>query len=62
MEMKYVMLLWALVSISIIYWDQKSIQNKEKLSLCHNASVKKHYDKYWCTECRLFCEIKKGNK
>ena len=60
MEIKYIMLLWAILSISIIYWDQQNIKEKEKLSECCNFKVKAHHDgRYWCLKCNLFCEIKK---
>ena len=50
---------WFIFAASVIYWDSKRWDDDEPVSKCCNAEVKAHHDdRYWCTECKLFCEIK----
>ena len=59
MNYKLVIAGWFILAISIIYWDSQRWKDKEPLSVCHNASIKIYYDRPMCTECKLFCEVKK---
>ena len=49
---------WLVFSSLIIYWDISRYAEKEPISKCCNAEVKAHHDdRYWCMECKLFCEV-----
>ena len=58
MNYKLVLALWGIFAVSVIYWDMHR-WDKEPMSDCHNAQIKIYHDKPMCTECKLFCEIKK---
>ena len=57
MNYKLIAGLWAIFSVSIIYWNIQRLDEREPLSDCHKAEVKVYHDRYMCTECKLFCEI-----
>ena len=59
MNYKLVLVLWAIFATSVIYWDMHRYDDAIPLSVCHNAEIKIYYDKPMCTECKLFCEVKK---
>ena len=59
MNYKLVIALWGILSASIIYWDMHRWEDDIPVSKCHNAEIKIYYDKPMCTECKMFCEIKK---
>ena len=42
----------------VIYLDSSQWKEKEPISVCCNAKVKFHYEKHWCMDCKLFCEVK----
>ena len=58
MNYKLVLTLWAILTASIIYWDMHRYDDREPLSICHNAEIKIYHDRPMCTECKLFCEVK----
>ena len=59
MNYKLVIALWVILATSIIYWDIKKWEDKDPISICHNAEIKIYHDRPMCTECKLFCEVKK---
>ena len=59
MNYKLVISLWAIFSVSIIYWHIHKWECNEPISDCHLAEVKIYHDRPMCTECKMFCEIKK---
>ena len=59
MDYKLVLSVWVVFALSIIYWNTNRLNSKELLSDCHNAQIKMYYDKPMCTQCKLFCEVKK---
>ena len=59
MNPKIVILLWAILSISIVFFHIKSLEDNIPLSDCHLANIQWHYERPMCTECKLFCEVKK---
>jgi len=59
MNPKTVMLLWVVLSVSIIFFHIRSVKDYIPLSECHLAEIKWYYDRPMCTECKLFCEVKK---
>jgi len=58
MNYKLVLVLWTIFAASVIYWDMNRYADIP-LSDCHEAPIKMYYDKPMCTECKLFCEVKK---
>tara|TARA_R100000808_G_C2149509_1_gene157923 strand:- start:1489 stop:1695 length:207 start_codon:yes stop_codon:yes gene_type:complete len=61
-SMKSIFVCWLILAVAIIYVDSKNWANKEPISKCCNAEVRKtitrtHYERYWCTGCKLFCEV-----
>ena len=59
MNYKVVLIGWFVFAVSVIYWDINRHIEKEPISVCCNAKVKPHHDRYWCMDCKLFCEVKK---
>jgi len=59
MNPKTVMLLWVVLSVSIIFFHIRAVRDYIPLSECHLAEIKWYYDRPMCTECKLFCEVKK---
>ena len=59
MNYKLVLVLWAVFAASIIYWDINKWDDKTPVSVCHQAEVKVYKDKYLCTKCEEWCEVKK---
>jgi hypothetical protein len=59
MKMETWIVLWVVFAASIIYWDISRHENNIPLSKCHSAAIKVYYDKPMCTQCKLFCEVKK---
>jgi hypothetical protein len=57
MNYKLVLTLWAIFAASIIYWDIHRYDNREPLSVCHQAEVKVYKDRYLCTKCEKWCEV-----
>ena len=51
--------LWAIFAVSIVYWDINRHKDNIPLSECHSVGIKIYHDKPMCTECKLYCEIKK---
>ena len=51
--------LWAIVAVSIVYWDIKRHEDSIPLSDCHLAGIKIYHDRPKCTQCKLYCEVKK---
>ncbi len=58
MNYKSIIAVWLIFSASIIYWDINRLRDDIPLSECHNVEVKIYKDKYLCTECKLYCEVK----
>lgn len=59
MSNKLIIILWVVLTVSIVYFHIKSVRDHIPLSVCHLAEVQWYYDKPMCTECKLFCDIKK---
>lgn len=59
MNYKLVIFLWTIFAISIVYWDMQRWEEKDPISICHNVEVQIYKDKYLCTKCEKWCEIKK---
>ena len=59
MNYKLVIALWTVLAVSIVYWDAHRWEDKDPVSVCHNAQIKIYHDKPMCTECKLYCEVKK---
>ena len=59
MNYKVVLIGWFVFAVSVIYWDINRHIEKEPISICCNSKVKVHYERYWCMDCKLFCEVKK---
>ena len=59
MNYKLIIALWFILSASIIYWDMHRHEDNIPLSECHNAGIKIYHDRPMCTECKLYCEVKK---
>jgi len=59
MNYKLVISLWAILAVSVVLFHIKSIKDHIPLSDCHLAEIKWYYDRPMCTECKLFCEVKK---
>ena len=59
MNYKLAIALWSIFAISVIYWDMNRWEDKTPMSDCHNSEIKVYNDKPMCTECKMFCEIKK---
>ena len=57
MNYKLVLVLWTIFAASVIYWDMHRYDNI-LLSKCHQADVKVYKDKYLCTKCEKWCEVK----
>mgnify|MGYP003661280334 CR=1 FL=1 len=51
--------LWLIFSASIIYWDINKHKDNIPLSECHLVGIIMYHGKPMCTECKLFCEVKK---
>ena len=51
--------LWGILAVSVIYWDMHRHEDNIPLSECHNAGIKIYHDRPMCTECKLYCEVKK---
>tara|TARA_R100001530_G_C4181300_1_gene119488 strand:- start:243 stop:455 length:213 start_codon:yes stop_codon:yes gene_type:complete len=62
MDYKIIISLWLIFSASIIYWDMHRWEDKEPISVCHNAPIKIYYDRPMCMECKMYCEVIDENK
>ena len=62
MNYRLVIGLWAIFSVSIIYWNLNRYEDKIPLSACHNAEIRMYHDRPVCIECKLFCEVFDGKK
>ena len=54
MNYRLVIGLWAIFSVSIIYWNLNRYEDKIPLSACHNAEIRMYHDRPVCIECKLF--------
>ena len=59
MNYKLILSLWAIFAASVIYWDMQRHKDNIPLSDCHLVGIKMYYDRPMCTQCKLFCEVKK---
>ena len=59
MDYRLIVVLWAVLSISLVYWDMNRHNDTIPLSDCHLAGITMIHDRPMCTECKLFCEVKK---
>lgn len=59
MNYKLIAGLWLILSVSIVYFHIKSLKDYLPLSDCHLAEIQWYYERPMCTECKLFCEVKK---
>ena len=59
MDYKLILVLWTIFAVSIIYWDIHRYDDIIPLSECHDAEIKVYHDRPMCTECKLYCEVKK---
>tara|TARA_R110002110_G_scaffold91671_1_gene238612 strand:- start:147 stop:341 length:195 start_codon:yes stop_codon:yes gene_type:complete len=59
MNYKLIIGLWVMLSVSLVYWNINRHKDNMPLSECHLAEIKWYYEKPMCTECKLFCEVKK---
>jgi len=62
MNYKLVIGLWTILAVSIVYWDIHRWEDKDPVSVCHNAQVKIYHDKPMCTECKMYCEVTNENR
>ena len=59
MKVSTILTIWAIFAASIIFFHIKSVKDHIPLSDCHLAEIQWYYDRPMCTECKLFCEVKK---
>ena len=59
MNYKLVIAIWFILATAIICWDLQRHEDSIPLSDCHNAGIKMYHDRPMCTECKLYCEVKK---
>ena len=50
---------WTLITISVVIFHITFIKDAIPLSDCHLAEIRIYNDRPMCTECKLFCEVKK---
>ena len=62
MDYKLLIGLWAIFSVSIIYWNLNRYEDSIPVSACHNAEIRMYHDRPVCIECKLFCEVSDGKK
>ena len=62
MNYKLVIALWAIFSMSVIYWDMHRWDSEESLSVCHNVEIRMINDRPMCIECKKYCEITDKNR
>ena len=60
MNYKVILIAWLIIATSIVYWDSQRWEKQEPISICHNAPIKIYHDRPMCTECKLYCEVKKN--
>ena len=60
MNYKLWIALYLILATSLVYWDiHRYDEEISSLSDCHNAEIKMIHDKPMCTECKMYCEVKK---
>ena len=59
MNYKLVIAIWFILAAVIICLDLQRHEDNIPLSDCHNAGIKIYHDRPMCTECKLYCEVKK---
>ena len=62
MDYKLIIGIWFVLAASIIYWDMQRFDEPSPIyskSTCHNSEIKMMNNRPMCTECKLYCEIKK---
>ena len=59
MNYKLIIAAWFILAISIVYWDINRWKDPVAVSECHNVEIKIIHDKPMCTECKMYCKIKK---
>ena len=59
MNYKLIIGAWIILSASLIYWGINMHGDNNPVSDCHLAEIQWYYEKPMCTECKLFCEVKK---
>ena len=62
MNYKALIALWAVLAVSIVYWDNHRWEDKKPVSICHNTDIRMMNDRPMCTECKLFCEVVDGKR
>ena len=50
---------WAIITVAVVLFHIIYIEEHIELSDCHSSKVQWYHDKPMCTECKLFCELKK---
>ncbi len=59
MDYRLIIGAWFVLAVSIIYWDINRHKDVIPLSDCHLVGIIMYHDRPMCTECKLFCEVKK---
>ena len=62
MDYKLIIAGWLIISASIIYWDSQRWEDREPLSVCHNAQIRIYHDRPMCTECKMYCKTTEERK
>ena len=59
MDYKTILIAWFVFAVSIVYWDIQRWGKEDPVSICHNAPIQIYHERPMCTECKLYCEVKK---
>ena len=58
MNYKKWIVIWAILAVSIVYFDAYNREDGKLISVCHNTEIRIINDRPMCTECKLYCEVK----
>mgnify|MGYP003680305144 CR=1 FL=1 len=58
-DLGFVVWTWTLITVLVMVFHISFIKAPVPLSDCHLAEIQWYYDRPMCTECKLFCEVKK---
>jgi hypothetical protein len=58
-DLGFVLWVCGIITALVAVFHISFINDPIPLSDCHLAEIKWYYDRPMCTECKLFCEVKK---
>tara|TARA_R110002096_G_scaffold290901_2_gene485124 strand:- start:3193 stop:3447 length:255 start_codon:yes stop_codon:yes gene_type:complete len=55
----FVIFTWVIMTVAVVFIHIHYVGDHLPVSDCHLAEIKMYHDRPMCTECKLFCEVRK---